>query len=163
MPVYLGPYNDPVDTTGMHHWDTPHAPDCRNAAICVTRSGSSFTISIAVENSSSLDSTGNLITLYAAYRTRPFARPSDVDTYITRSIFGAAVPPVLAPSPWSNQTIFGRNNLGDNPWRPPSGSIIWTPSLPPPSNAIIVVVLTVQGVTPTNPTQNSQVAVWVGP
>ncbi len=163
MPVYLGPYNDPVDTTGMHHWDTPHAPDCRNAAISVTKAGGTFTIGIAVENSDSFDSLGNLVTLYAAYRTRPFARPSDVDTYVTRSIFGAAAPPVLMPSPWAGQTIPGRTSLGDNPWRPPGGPIIWTPSIAPPSNAIVVVVVTVQGVVPTNATQSSQVAVWVGP
>src|SRR5664279_605502 len=99
MPVYLGPYNDPVDATGMHHWDTPHAPDWRNAAITAVISGGSIYINVAVENLDSSDSLGNIITLYAGFRTRPFNKPADVDSFIARSIFGAAVPPILAPSP----------------------------------------------------------------
>ena len=162
MPVYLGPYNDPIDTNGTHHWDTPHAPDCRNSAISVVRSGGSFNISISVENSDPADSTGNTITLYALYRTKKFKIPSDIDTYVAGSIFGASAPPIISPSPWTNQTVPKRTSLGDNPWRP-AGAIVWTPTIAPPSNAIIVVVLTLAGVTPANATRSSQVAVWVGP
>ena len=147
MPVYLGPYNDPIDTNGTHHWDTPHAPDCRNSAISVVRSGGSFNISISVENSD---------------RTKKFKIPSDIDTYVAGSIFGASAPPMISPSPWTNQTVPKRTSLGDNPWRP-AGAIVWTPTIAPPSNAIIVVVLTLAGVTPANATRSSQVAVWVGP
>lgn len=163
MPIYLGPYNDPVDTNGTHHWDLFHAPDCRNSAIMVTRSGNTFNIDVAVANSDSVDSPASTITLYAAFRTRKFAHPSDVDTYISQSIFGASVPPVVSPSPWTNQTVPGRTSLGDNSWHPPTGTIMWAPSLNPPLNAIFVFVLTVQGVIPNNATQTSQVAVWVGP
>jgi hypothetical protein len=162
MPVYLGPYNDPLDTNLTHHWDTSHAPDCRNAAISVVRSGGIFNINVSVENSDPWDSTGNTITLYASYRTKKFKIPSEIDTYVFGSIFGAAVPPIVSPSPWTNQTVPRRTSLGDNPWRP-LGTVVWTPSTVPPPYAIIIVVLTVAGVTPSNATQNSQVAVWVGP
>jgi hypothetical protein len=163
MPVYLGPYNDPLDVTGVHHWNDPHAPDCRNAAISVAKSGGTLSINVAVQNSDASDSLGNVITLYGAFRTRLFNKPADVDLFITRSVFGAAVPPLLA-TPWLNQTIPGRTSLGDKPWRPSTGTIIWTPSTsPPPPPPIFVIVLTVQSVIPANATQHPLVAVWVGP
>jgi len=162
MPVYLGPYNDPLDANGTHHWDNPHAPDWRNAAISVSRSGGTFSIDVAVQNADVAASLGNTITLYGSFRTRSFADSDAVEGYVTRSIFGAAVPPVLTPAPWLGQTIPGRTSLGDRPWRPPTGTVLWTPSSPP-SNAKFVIVLTVQAVTPDNSTRNSLVAVWVGP
>jgi len=163
MPVYLGPYNDPLDALGKHHWDSPHAPDWRNAAITATRMGDAFNIDVAVQNSDLSDALGFAITLYAAFRTRPFDTPADVDTYITKSVFKTASHSTVAPSPWLNQTIPARTSLGDHPWRPPTGTVIWTPSTTPPASAIFVIVLTVQSVTPANATQDPFVAVWVGP
>ena len=157
--VYFGPYNDPLDSTGQRHSNTPHGPDCRNPALSVSIGGGSFTIGLAVQNGGTVPSTGNIITVYGAHRTRPFATPADVDVYIARSIFGAAAPPILAPSPWLNQTIPGRVS----PWRPPGGSILWTPVVPPTPRSIYVIVATLQSMTSAAATQNACVAVWVGP
>lgn len=160
--IYLGPYNDPLDATGKHHWDTPHAPDCRNPAISVVIASGILSIDVAVQNTDVNPSLGNTVTLYGAFRTRTFNRPVDVDSYITKLIFGAATPPILSPSPWTNQTIPGRMSLGDNPWRPPTGTVLWSPSSSS-SQSIFVIVLTVQSVVSTNATQNPLVGVWVGP
>ncbi len=172
MPIYMGPYNDPLDATGKHHWDTPHAPDCRNPSlqVSITTDGlgtKTFHIDLSVRNSDATASTGNFVVLYGAYRTAPFASPPKVDKFIFNSILNVAAPPILA-GPFNSVTITGRVSLGDAPWVPPTGTVLWTPAPPDETTQpyVFVIVATVApGATflPTDSTVDAQVAVWVGP
>jgi len=171
MPIYMGPYNDPLDATGKHHWDTPHAPDCRNPALQVSittdiHGVKTFHIDLAVRNSDPTASAGNFVVLYGACRTTQFARPAKVDTYISNSIFTLS-PPMLA-GPFNSVTIPGRVSLGDVPWVPPTGTVLWTPAPFEETTRpyIFVIVATVApgaAFTPADSTVDAQVAVWVGP
>ncbi len=171
MPIYMGPYNDPLDATVKHHWDTPHAPDCRNPAlqVSVTTNGlgvKTFHIDLSVRNSDASASAGNFVVLYGSYRLNQFTKPSKVDTFISNSIF-TATPPILA-GPFNLVTIPGRISLGDATWVPPTGTVLWTPGPPDETTQpyIFVIVATVAPsaiFAPTDSTVDSQVAVWVGP
>jgi len=173
--IYMGPYNDPLDPTGKHHWDTPHAPDCRNPSLCVSISVGSgghktFHIDLTVRNADPVDHAGYIIKLFGSYKGSPFSNSTQVDTFISTRMISPPPPvaPTLIAGPWTGQTIPRRGGLGDNPWRPPSGNFDWTPS--PPNEAttfyVFVIAATVAEVdpfSPPTPTRNAQVAVWVGP
>lgn len=169
MPIYMGPYNDPLDATVKHHWDTPHAPDCRNPALQVVTTTSSgvktFHIDLSVRNSDASASAGNFVVLYGAFRTALFSSPVRVDKYISNSIF-TSTPPILA-GPFNSVTVPGRVSFGDVHWTPPTGTVLWTPGIDDPTQAyiftIVATVASVSTFTPTNSTLNAQVAVWVGP
>lgn len=163
--LYLGPYNDPIDSTGHHHWDTPHAPDCHNPAFTVVRAGPVVQIGFGVRNTGTTASPDDVtINLYAATRGKPFASMADVDTFV-HNLLAAGAP--IAPSPWQNQEVPERSRRLDTFWSPPGGPVTWNL---PPGARFVVVVATVQSLSlgqmpslPNTPTQDACVGVWVSP
>lgn len=173
--IYMGPYNDPLDSTDKHHWDTPHGADCSNPSLCVsitvdTGGHKTFHIDLSVRNADPVDHSGYIIKVFGNYRTVPFVSYSQVDTFISMKMISPPAPavPTLIAGPWTGQTIPRRGGLGDNRWRPPTGIFGWTPK--PVNEAttayIFVIAATVSEVdpfSPANSTRSAQVAVWVGP
>lgn len=163
--LYFGPYNDPIDSSGHHHWDTPHAPDCHNPAFTVRRTGLIVRIAFCVRNTGTTASPNDVtINLYTATRNKAFASTADVDIFVQNLL---AVGAPIAPSPWQNQIVPGRSRLSDTPWSPPGGIITWSV---PPGTRFVVLVATVQSLSlgqmpslPNTPTQDACVGVWVGP
>lgn len=171
--IYFGPYNDPGDTQGKHHWDNAHDSDCHNPAIVVDRAPGSWTINVTLflrnrplGGNIDIESPDDLsVRLYAA-ACGLFTTVVEAEGIVSRLLAGeGGVQPLKKWDPdHGNTPIVPAYNLGlDQPWQ--SEKISWT--VPPYTSSVILVATlqTTQGQqSPEAPhfAQSPCAAVWLG-
>ena len=166
--VYFGPYNDPGDSSASptHHWDWPHAPDCHNPALTITRTSNldqsvSLSIALAVRNHTTATVNADFVKVFAA-ACGLLNSPDDVNllagTVINNStpihIWSIGLGDTIAIPPYTD--------VQDTFWSPPTGAVAWT--VPPYANGFIVIAaLLTSGQSVQNDyIRDPSVAIWLG-
>jgi len=165
--LYFGPYNDPGDTSGTHHWDFPHAPDFHNPALTVTPTTNAdqsvgLSIALAVRNITTVAVTADFVKLYAA-ACGLLNSASDVNQLAGTILSNMGGSPIGSWSVGLGNTmdVPPHSLIADDIWSPP-GLVTWT--VPPyASGFILVAVLQAPGQdVQTNYTADPSVAIWLG-
>ena len=165
-PLYFGPFNDPGDSTGKHHWDHPHDPDCHNPALSIigtTNPDKSKTLNIAVSIRNSDPNFGYNDVVVKLYAAASGLLNSVEDVTMLAGLVLNNTPTTQLSTPWLPQTIGPYLSVAGNVVVLP-GSVSWV--VPAYANGFIVIA-TLESTSAsqfpaTNYTQDPSIGIWLG-
>ncbi len=160
--LYYGPYNDPGDTGGAHHWDFPHAPDFHNAAFTVSRTTNpdqsvGLSVNLAVRNITPGIVTADFVKVYAA-ACGLLNTATDVNQLAATVLTNMSLVPLAS---WFSVDVPPRSLIADDFWSPP-GPVTWT--VPPYASGFVLIAVLQAGTqtVQNNYTGDPSVAIWLG-
>ena len=165
-PLYFGPYNDPGDSTGKHHWDHPHDPDCHNPALTILSTinpdrSKTLNIAVAIRNSDPVNGFPDVVVkLYAA--ASGLLNSVDDVTMLAGLVLNNT-PTTQLPTPWPPQAIGPFSSAADNVVVLP-GSVSW---LVPAYASGFIVIATLESTSANqfpapDYTQDPSTGIWLG-